>query len=53
MNLNLSYLGQMSNLTEIRLKGLTGMKLAALPSFEKLVNLKILVSSSYNYFKYY
>lgn len=31
-------------LTELRLKGLTGIKLISLPSFEKLVNLNKLVS---------
>ncbi|XP_022168190.1 uncharacterized protein LOC111032231 isoform X4 [Myzus persicae] len=40
MVLDLNYLGQMTKLTELRLKGLTGMKLTSLPSFEKLVNLK-------------
>lgn len=44
MTLNLHYLGQMTNLTEVRLKGLTGIKLTTLPSFESLVNLKSLVS---------
>ncbi|CAI6373170.1 unnamed protein product [Macrosiphum euphorbiae] len=39
MYLNLNYLGQMTNLTELRLKGLTGIKLTALPSFKKLRNL--------------
>ncbi|XP_060857659.1 uncharacterized protein LOC132935201 [Metopolophium dirhodum] len=39
MYLNLNYLGQMRNLTELRLKGLTGIKLTALPSFENLINL--------------
>lgn len=44
MTLNLSYLGNSTDLTELRLKGLSGIKLTALPSFEKLINLKILVS---------
>lgn len=44
MVLSLTYLGQMNNLTEIRLKGLSGIKLTSLPSFENLVNLKTLVS---------
>lgn len=44
MTLNLSYLGQMNNLTELRLKGLSGIKLTMLPSFKNLVNLKTLVS---------
>ncbi|CAI6372647.1 unnamed protein product [Macrosiphum euphorbiae] len=39
MYLNLSHLGQMTKLTELRLKGLTGIKLTALPSFENLINL--------------
>ncbi|KAL4122588.1 hypothetical protein QTP88_014889 [Uroleucon formosanum] len=39
MFLNLSYLGQMTKLTELRLKGLTGIKLTSIPSFENLVNL--------------
>lgn len=43
MTLDLKYLGQMTNLTEIRLKGLSGMKLTSLPTFENLVNLKTLV----------
>lgn len=45
MTLDLKYLGQMTNLTEIRLKGLSGMKLTSLPTFENLVNLKTLVSN--------
>lgn len=46
MPLNLGYLGQMTQLTEIRLKGLSnGIKLLPMPSFEKLTNLKSLVSS--------
>jgi len=44
MFLNLNYLGQMTNLTELRLKGLSGIKLTALPSFENLVNLNRFVS---------
>jgi len=39
MALSLNYLGQMTKLTELRLKGLTGIKLTSLPSFENLVNL--------------
>ncbi|CAI6373546.1 unnamed protein product [Macrosiphum euphorbiae] len=39
MYLNLSHLGQMTKLTELRLKGLAGIKLTALPSFENLINL--------------
>ncbi|XP_025203765.1 uncharacterized protein LOC112600685 isoform X2 [Melanaphis sacchari] len=39
MVLNLNYLGQMTKLTELRLKGLTGIKLTSLPSFGNLVNL--------------
>ncbi|XP_026806402.1 uncharacterized protein LOC113549344 [Rhopalosiphum maidis] len=39
MALNLNYLGQMTNLIELRLKGLTGIKLTSLPSFENLINL--------------
>lgn len=46
MPLNLGYLGQMAQLTEIRLKGLNnGIKLLPMPSFENLTNLKSLVSS--------
>lgn len=45
MILDLTYLGQMTNLTELRLKGLSGIKLSTLPSFENLINLKTLVSS--------
>jgi len=44
MYLNLNYLGQMTKLTELRLKGLTGIKLTALPSFEKLIHLNRFVS---------
>jgi len=44
MYLNLNYLGQMTKLTELRLKGLTGIKLTALPSFENLIHLNIFVS---------
>lgn len=44
MLLNLSYLGQMTKLTELRLKGLTGIKLTSLPSFENLINLNKFVS---------
>ena len=44
MYLNLSHLGQMTKLTELRLKGLTGIKLTALPSFENLINLNRFVS---------
>jgi len=44
MYLNLNYLGQMTKLTELRLKGLTGIKLTTLPSFENLINLNIFVS---------
>jgi len=44
MYLNLNYLGQMEKLTELRLKGLTGIKLTALPSFENLINLNRFVS---------
>ncbi|XP_029345733.1 uncharacterized protein LOC107884932 [Acyrthosiphon pisum] len=40
MYLNLNYLGQMTKLTELKLKCLTGIKLMALPSFENLINLK-------------
>lgn len=43
MTLNLGYLGQMTNLTELRLKTPFGLKLSVLPSFEKLSNLKTLV----------
>ncbi|CAI6347037.1 unnamed protein product [Macrosiphum euphorbiae] len=39
MYLNLNYLGQMTKLTELRLKGLTGIKLTAVPSFENLIHL--------------
>ncbi|XP_016658914.1 uncharacterized protein LOC107883427 [Acyrthosiphon pisum] len=39
MYLNLNYLGQMTKLTELSLKGLTGIKLTALPSFENLIHL--------------
>ncbi|CAI6373174.1 unnamed protein product [Macrosiphum euphorbiae] len=39
MYLNLNHLGQMTKLTELRLKGLTGIKLTALPSFENLIHL--------------
>ncbi|XP_026805542.1 uncharacterized protein LOC113548713 isoform X3 [Rhopalosiphum maidis] len=39
MALSLNYLGQMTKLTELRLKGLTGIKLTSLPSFENLINL--------------
>lgn len=39
MVLNLHYLGQMTMLTELRLKGLSGIKLTSLPSFKNLVNL--------------
>jgi len=35
----------MTKLTELRLKGLTGIKLTALPSFENLVNLNKFVST--------
>lgn len=45
MPLNLKYLGQMKNLTELHLKGLTGIKLIKLTSFKNLKNLNILVSS--------
>jgi len=44
MYLNLNYLGQMTKLTELRLKGLTGIKLTALPSFENLIHLNRFVS---------
>jgi len=44
MLLNLNYLGQMTKLTELRLKGLTGIKLTSLPSFENLINLNKFVS---------
>jgi len=44
MYLNLNHLGQMTKLTELRLKGLTGIKLTALPSFKNLVNLNRFVS---------
>lgn len=44
MTLNLGYLGSLSNLTEVRIKGITGIRLSSLPSFEKILNLKILVS---------
>lgn len=44
MFLDLSYLGQMTKLTELRLKGLSGIKLTSIPSFEKLVNLNKFVS---------
>jgi hypothetical protein len=44
MALNLNYLGQMTKLTELRLKGLTGIKLTSLPSFENLINLNKFVS---------
>lgn len=45
MPLNLKYLGQMENLTELHLKGLTGIKLIKLTLFKNLKNLNILVSS--------
>lgn len=44
MALNLKYLGQMKNLTEIHLKGLSGIKLIKLSSFKNLKNLNTLVS---------
>lgn len=44
MVLNLNFLGQMSNLTELRIKSLSGIKIITLPSFENLINLKYLVS---------
>jgi hypothetical protein len=44
MTLNLGYLGQLTNLTELRLKSPCGLKLSVLPSFDKLINLKTLVS---------
>jgi len=44
MTLNLVCLGQMTKLTELRLKGLSGIKLTMMTSFEYLVNLKTLVS---------
>lgn len=46
MSINLSSLGEMNNLTQLRLKGLTGMKLESSPTltFEKLTNLRTLVS---------
>ncbi|CAH1720874.1 unnamed protein product [Aphis gossypii] len=46
MVLNLNYLGQMTMLTELRLKGLSGIKLTALPSFGNLVNLNKLSLTS-------
>ncbi|XP_060843940.1 uncharacterized protein LOC132923945 [Rhopalosiphum padi] len=50
MALNLNYLDQMTNLTELRLKGLTGIKLTSLPSFENLINLKKFSLTSINSF---
>ncbi|XP_026806541.1 uncharacterized protein LOC113549442 [Rhopalosiphum maidis] len=50
MALNLNYLGQMTNLTELRLKGLTGIKLTSLPSFENLINLNKFSLTSINSF---
>lgn len=44
MALNLKYLGQMKNLTELHLKGLSGIKLTKLTSFKNLKNLNMLVS---------
>ncbi|XP_022172124.1 uncharacterized protein LOC111034968 isoform X2 [Myzus persicae] len=39
MLLNLINLGQMTNLTELRLKGLTGIKITSMPSFQNLTQL--------------
>ncbi|XP_060847694.1 uncharacterized protein LOC132927220 isoform X2 [Rhopalosiphum padi] len=50
MVLNLNDLGQMTNLTELRLKGLTGIKLTSLPSFENLINLNKFSLTSINSF---
>jgi len=47
MILNLGYLGQMTKLTELRVKGLTGIKLLPMPSFENLINLTFLVNTTY------
>lgn len=44
MILNMSYLGQMTNLTEIKLKGVSGIKIVSMPSLENLINLKTFVS---------
>ncbi|XP_025418801.1 uncharacterized protein LOC112689348 isoform X3 [Sipha flava] len=46
MTLNLGYLGQLTNLTELRLKSPCGLKLSVLPSFDKLINLKTLALTS-------
>ncbi|XP_050538345.1 uncharacterized protein LOC126903861 isoform X2 [Daktulosphaira vitifoliae] len=50
MALSLKYLGQMTNLTEIRLKGLSGIKLTTISSMENLVNLKTLSLTSIKQF---
>ncbi|XP_026818447.1 uncharacterized protein LOC113557236 isoform X2 [Rhopalosiphum maidis] len=50
MVLNLNDLGQMTKLTELRLKGLTGIKLTSLPSFENLINLNKFSLTSINSF---
>ncbi|XP_050422119.1 uncharacterized protein LOC126834328 isoform X2 [Adelges cooleyi] len=46
MPLNLKYLGQMTNLTEIRIKSFNGIKLTSLASLDKLVHLKTLSLTS-------
>ncbi|XP_008179815.2 uncharacterized protein LOC100571833 [Acyrthosiphon pisum] len=50
MYINLNYLGQMTMLTDLRLKGLTGMKLTGLSSFENLIHLKRLSLTSFKVF---
>lgn len=54
MLLNLINLGQMTNLTELRLKGLTGIKITSMPSFQNLTQLNKFVSLvTTNYILYY
>lgn len=43
MTLNLKYLSSAQHLTELKLKGLSGIKLTELPSFKNLTNLRTLV----------
>jgi len=44
LKLNFSFLNELTNLTEIKIKGKYEINLLMLPSFSDLVNLKIFVS---------
>lgn len=44
MTLSLGYLSSVPNLTEIRLKGLSGIKLTEFSTLKSLTNLRTLVS---------